>query len=570
MDQPGWFPLSLCVFLAACGEPAAQGMDASTDGGASTDGSASIDGGVDAAPRMRPDAGPPTGMIPDDITSRYLARRPALADQIVVIDASGEPTDRMLLATTMQGQLNRDQVRVYVVGSSFDGPQADQRWIDRYQSAGLVSVSETIDLDTALDRFAGELGSYILASPDDDWSVNVATAIAAAEGGIVSYPSTADSLSGRGMTERDPVRGAYPDAVTAYTETIRTYKDQLAYPGVAVASADKHCNRDFYVQQGIMPIYTRPGDDDFDAVYALMEQYPTDHPIYGYVAANGTQEATALVTLSSQGRFLVPSDTMSNLSFHSAVSADQPRAVPTPVDTSATECGSGALDVVLAISDGDNIRVPLSTYAGDGWWPSSQRTALPMGWSMGPDVAVLMPAIWDYYAAQAGQQTELVSMMGIGYALPSQYDDPSTFYVDSFRLEHAIGLRVNWSLDLFLSVQGARAWRTVLAAGDTAGTLPDGFLLNYTERANDRPALVVDGTPVLSSRQQAYSDGPPELRAQIESFLAMPDGTRPPLVFFAITVWATTIDALVTELSPLADSGVHFLSPSEGVYCARQ
>ncbi len=270
-------------------------------------------------------ATPSAAAVPTAIVDRYLSVRPPLGD-VTVVNISGESTSRRLLAATLQGVVNRTAARIYLVGART--AEQDQRWIDDYVARGLVHVVADDTLDQALAAFAGEVSGFVVASYAEPWTINTATTVAAARGGVVATAAEVPTLLGLGLTQLDDHVGRWSDAATAYEDTAAAERSHLAYPGLAIEQTGLNAPRDFLVQQGIMAVFTRPSDPDYDRVMALLDGYPPDHPVYGYVADTGAEEVQAIVRLSQQGRFLVPTDTTDNLSFHLAVAATAPRGAP--------------------------------------------------------------------------------------------------------------------------------------------------------------------------------------------------------------------------------------------------
>ena len=517
--------------------------------------------------------GPPTdatprAAVPPSVADAYTTRRPPLGPTTVV-DISAATNDEKLLATTLQGQLNRDVAQIYLVGSSWDAPAIDQAWIDRYVADGLVSVAATTDLAGLLDAHAASLPGYVLADPARDWEVNAATTIATATGAVVATPATVGLLTSRGVGELDDVRNRWPDAVTAYTDLVDTYRSQLAYPGVAVASPGVHGIRDFTVQQGILTLYTRPETPGFDQVMALIDRYPTGHPVYGTISSSASQEVIGVGGLSLQGRYLVPTGTMNNLSFHLAVGADEPRVPARPPSDAADDCGApGETLVALSVSDADNLRVPLSPYDTNRWWNSPRRGDLPLGWSLPPSVAILMPAIWDRYADELAPSDELVSMMGLGYTFAAVWPDARPYYRDAFAADAALGLDTHWSLDVFLREPDHPGWDALLAEAQAPPAGPSGILVNYGDFGGDHEFRVDGGRlPVLTSRQDTYDTGDDGLIAQLTELAATLADERPPVAFYSVTVWISSLDGLADGLLPLEEQGLRFVSPAHALRC---
>ncbi|MEZ5141179.1 MAG: GxGYxYP family putative glycoside hydrolase [Acidimicrobiales bacterium] len=508
---------------------------------------------------------PGSCQVPGAVADCYLARRPSLGP-VTVADVSGATSGQRLLATTLQGVVNRTTARLYLVGVR--SPSEDQFWIDDYVRRGLVDVVATGDLTAALDAFAAEASGYVIASETEPWTVNTATTVAAATGGVVATPELVPDLQARGLTQIDDHRGRWPDAPTAYESIAAAYHDQLAYPGMAIQQPGNHQPRDFFVQQGIMTVFTRPSRSDFDRVYALLDRYPNDHPVYGYVSDTGVEEVQAVARLAQAGRFLVPTDTTDNLSLHIAVGASAPRATAPPADApTVAPCTTDQTNVVLAISDGDNLAVAEGTYPRSSSWSSPRRGELPLGWSIGPSASVLMPSVWDHYASTATPNDEIVGMMGLGYTYTSLLPNGADYFAASFALDAALGIDTHWSLDALLTQPDAPGWSLVHTGIARAGVKPQGMLLNYLDFGGPDWHRTVDGVPVLTSRQSAYEDGPAELAAQIQALIDTPAPERPLVTFFAVTVWNSSYDALADAMAPLTARGVRFLTPSEAFAC---
>jgi hypothetical protein len=504
-----------------------------------------------------------TGSVPSDLASRYLAARPPLGP-VTVIDLAGESADRILLATTLQGSVNRTTARLYLVGAR--PRQEDQRWLDDYQARGLISVTATVGLDEALATFAGELGGYILADAAEPWTINTATTVAGTERGVVATPATRAAAEAAGLPELDDHRGRWTTAADAYEAIAARHRADLRLPTVALQQPDRHAPRDLYVQQGLLVAYTRPPQPDFDRVYDLLETFPSEHPVYGYVSDTGEEEVTAVARLSFDGRYLIPTDTASNLSFHLAV-GDATRSLPrargaAPVE----ECRAEDVNVVLALSDGDNLTIPLAYSPRPQNWASPRRGELPIGWGITPATAVLAPAVWDRYLDEASPADEIVDIMGLGYSYGSIMPNATTHQLDGARLRAALGIRSHWSLDALLSDPAASGWGAIGDAWDGAGP-PAGVLLNYGRWPGPAWFRTEDGVPVLASRAGSYDDGPTELAELLRDLQALAPSDRPLVNFYSVTVWTTTYEELAEAMAPLQADGVRFLTPSEAFAC---
>jgi len=502
--------------------------------------------------------------VPSSLADRYLAVRPGLGP-VTVVDVQGESSDRRLLAATLQGIVNRTEARIYLVGARSDG--SDQHWLADYQARGLITVAATVDLDTAVHTFRSEVAGYVEATSSEPWTINTATSAAGAEGGVVATEATAALLDAEGIPKLADHRGRWADAVDAYEAVADEYRDQLAYGGVAIQKADGHQPRDLFVQQGVFVLFTRPSASDVDAVYDLIDTFPTRRPVYGYISDTGAEEVDAIVRLSRMGRYLVPTDTTANLSFHQAVGGAE-RVRPAAVDpTDVAPCTADTVNVVLSFSDGDNLVIPEGYYQGPEHWNSPQRGELPIGWGLTPAASVLMPAIWDSYVGSTTAADEVVDIMGLGYAIPSLMPEGAAFIADNMRLRAALGLRSHWALDALLSDPDADGWDAVHAAAAETGLAPDGMLLNYERWDGPAAFRTVDGVPVLASQVQGYDNGAQDIADQIQALVDAPAADRSLVTFFAVTVWESSYSALVEAMAPLQEEGVRFLTPAEAFAC---
>lgn len=511
-----------------------------------------------ATPHRADPGGSPTSALAE-IESRFLTTRPPVGP-VHVVHIGGESAGRTLTARTLQGLVNRTSARLYLIDA---GDPAAATVLDRYVDRGLVTIDASTGLDAALDAFASESNGYVVADPAEPWSVHGATVIAGIEGGFVTTADQVAGLQARGLAEIDDTRGRWDDAATAYQALAASYGEDLASESVAVVRTSDAL-WDFVLQQGILPIFTRPSDPSWSAATSILADVPPGLPVYGYLSDTGDEEAVAVAALAASDLTLVPTDTTRNLSFHIAVGADGPRTSLAPPDLAAVEpCTAESVNVVVGITDGDNMNVPLNHFLRPTNWDSPNRGDLPLGWSIGPDLAVLAPAAWDIYASEATGRDELVAMIGWSYGAPALLSDPGEFYRTSFALMDELGMRTFWSLGGGLDTPTSSYWDAFdEAAGDG---VPDGVLVGYgnaTGSAYHSPG----GRPAFTSRS-VYGETPAQLADHVTDLLATPAGERPLVSFLSATNWSNPAGELIDTLAPFADQGVRFLTPAEATAC---
>lgn len=495
----------------------------------------------------------------DELENRFLTVRPPLGDAWVV-RVGGETTGRILLTRSLQGIVNRTSARMYVIDGGDAGAEA---LLDRYVELGLVTVAADTGVDEALDEFLLEASGFVIASPSEPWSVHAAAVIAGLNDAVVATPELASTLESEGLTVIDDVRGRWPDAETAYEALAAEYWSQLQSPSLAIVPPDSPL-LDFIAQQGILPISTRPLQPGWERMRAIIDRVPEGLPIYGYLSDTGEEEAVAIAALAEMGVVLVPTDTTRNLSFHIAVGADRQRIQMAPPDLSDVDtCTTDTLNVVVGVTDGDNMNVPLNHFQRDQNWGSDRRGDLPLGWSIGPDLAILAPGAWDVFASGASANDELVAMIGWAYGSPALLPDPVGFYTESFALMEELGMKTFWSLGGNLDTPTSGGWAAL--EGAASDEVPLGVLVGYgngTGSAYYGPS----GRPAFTSRS-VYSETPGEIADHIEALLGLPAEDRPIVSFLAATNWSNPVDTLIAELEGFRDSGVRFMTPAEAFAC---
>jgi hypothetical protein len=321
---------------------------------------------------------------------------------------------------------------------------------------------------------------------------------------------------------------------------------------------------DFVVQQEIMPVFTRPKHDTWDGVAAIMDSYPGGHVLYGYVSDDTLEEEIAVERASTSGKYLVPTHQVSNLSFHVAVLGKSP-LVPLAAEPEEPlpQCDSSQVNVAIAITDGDNLQVPILQYPQSTFWNTEERGALPLGWSMGVSLSVLAPGIWEFYRSTIRPNDDIVSMMGIAYVHASSLPEPEDYFRDTFCAMGDAGVHTLWSLDSSLTITDEPLWQVLEVAPGREAL--HGVLVGYGPSV-DKAFRRDTGTPVLIT-QNGYSDDAARIKKRIEAMVALDPSDRAPVNFLMATNWNSSATDLYQTLAPLADRGVRFLTPSQALAC---
>ncbi len=476
--------------------------------------------------------------------------------------SKGASTAEKICLRTFQGMVNRDVARLYLINSDHkEFGASDKFWIEEYQRQSWVNIVGYLSMDAALAQFRTELAGYVRATESEPWSIHAAAVRAILQNGIVAPDDVAARLKASGWIELDDMCGRWPDAVSAFDAMVAAHRDDLAYPGMALVRPSENL-WDFIMQQQIMPMFSRPKHDTWDGVAKIMDTYPANYILYGYVSDDTVEEEIAVERASSSGKYLVPTHQVSNLSFHSAVLGHSPiqaveQARPTPIPP----LDPAQVNIAIAITDGDNLQVPIMQYPLPEFWNTDKTNSIPLGWSMGVSLSTLAPGIWEYYRKTVHPNDEIVSIMGIAYVHASTLPEPMKYFKATFSSMADMGLSTLWSLDSSLTITDEPLWDLLESAPSREAL--KGVVVGYGPSI-DKAFRRDTGTPVMIT-QNGYDESAERLKARIEEMIALGAAERSPVNFIMATNWSTNARELYKTLKPLEDQGVRFLTPSQAL-----
>lgn len=491
----------------------------------------------------------------------FLSMRVTLGDTWVV-DLKGSSTAMKVCMRIFQGMVNRDVARLYLINSDHkEFGASDKFWIEEYQRQGWVNIVGYLSVDEALAQFRTEFAGYVRATESEPWSIHAAAVRAMLGNGIVAPDDVAGHLKASGWIELDDMCGRYPDAVSAFNAMVAAHRDDLAYPGMALLQPGENL-WDFIMQQQIMPMFSRPKHGTWDGVARIMDTYPANHILYGYVSDDTVEEEIAVERASSSGKYLVPTHQVSNLSYHSAVLGDSPiQAVEQVRSTTIPPLDPSQVNIAIAITDGDNLQVPIMQYPLPEFWNTDKIHSIPLGWSMGVSLSTLAPGIWEYYRKTVHPNDEIVSIMGIAYVHASTLPEPARYFQATFSSMADMGLSTLWSLDSSLTITDEPLW-DILESAPSREALK-GVVVGYGPSI-DKAFRRDTGTPVLIT-QNGYDENAARLKSRIEELIMLDAAERSPVNFIMATNWSTNARELYQTLKPLEDQGVRFLTPSQAL-----
>lgn len=487
-----------------------------------------------------------------------------------VVDIAGEPFSRKVLATSLQGVVNKKGPRIYILDGEGGGlrPWETQGtrfsqffWLTLYQERFGLRQEWTGRLDEALSLFAPEVSGYIRVDENEPWTVNAATSLAGPMKALVVFDNDIPTVRALGLPLLKDLGGRWTDAASCYLDTFKNIYPSLSHDAIGILSPKEYRAMDLLIQRNIFTFFGRPGTRDWYVTEYILSHTPQNTRVFGYIADDPVQEYAGVKALSEAGKFLNPSDTSSNLSFHGRMEG---RLHPKPAPARYS-CVPGHLYVTIDISDGDNLAIPLNYYIQTKNWLSPLRGSIPMGWSVSPALHSLAPAVAEYYLSEVSQNDELIGMLGVGYAHPSVFPDIGFFTRESMAAFAAMGMTSWWQIDPYMNSAGQDVWKKM--APYLRGSFLRGFLLAYY--GNGGSFMTAAGSPALIA-SSTYFDTPDVFAAKISDTVQSLGSNDIKVMFLSASVWSNTYEDILTSFQGFnGNPSVVFLLPSQALDCLR-
>jgi len=289
----------------------------------------------------------------------------------------------------------------------------------------------------------------------------------------------------------------------------------------------------------------------------VLARMPVNIPCLGYPYAGenvGIQEGPGVSLLSQFGKYLIPTDMNSNLTVHSGIRV--PKFQQKHPKAPALDRSKVYLSFI--VSDGDNLQV-WSNNSFPNMWKSPARGEIPIGWSLSPSAAQLIPGVMDYFYRKATPNDAFVSAVsGVGYMYPDQY---------ARRFQPADRARV---LNGFLDQTAAGMKAMDLSAMWLMGITDDALLARYASRIPNVAALfpdygkrvntyreatypTVNNVPVFHAANHWGTGGPPKERIAevIQNIRNMTPQGRPAFLHVFVTNWGGSIPLMKEVMKQL-------------------
>jgi hypothetical protein len=365
------------------------------------------------------------------------SKKPAAT--VAVCDVSEAGAEEEFALTVLQGLVNRQQPRLYLLHSRY--AKQDKMWLEELKVEGIKA--EEISREEAWKRYGGAAKGAVVydraalkeigAFRADKLNVTNIVMMVCAVNDAVPVALDAGQAPKAGLAVVMDTRGKW---ATPYEMYQWAYDNLWAkmnhhvlgtmYPGIFYLTDYLVENRIFTFWFGASRTYREQ-----TLLERVLGSTPPNTPILGWwfdwmpnvqdsahPAADCIGEGDGVEIGSRYGKFLTVTHEATNLSVHSGMPLlgikHKPVAAPARLDRTKVYFS-------FMISDGDNLGECLMMRCRDLHWDQPERGQAPMGWSFAPATEVLAPTVVNYYLRTATENDLLVGGLGIGYTHPDAY-----------------------------------------------------------------------------------------------------------------------------------------------------
>lgn len=347
--------------------------------------------------------------------------------EYLVFDVSRMSLAKRNLFISAQGLINSasNDTMLYLLHRNHD-----TFWLEWMTENGYIDSYRKIESGRELLKTFG-LNKAILLDPKISASLNIATTLAGIKGLLIANDNRIVEEFGLEVVE--DFRGRWKTNVEAYKWLLDNYWDKIDKTVLAFIDSSSHVSlpRDYLVANKVFTFWisgpvdsSRPGADqqaEYQYISDVLAKFPVNIPVLGFPYHGfgiGIGEPGGLPLLSAYGKFLVPSDYVSNMSVFTnfpVFKTDKPATGSRDV-----QLENDKVYVSLVMSDGDNICTWNDFF--HNFWKRMGNRNFPVGWPMSPCLGDMNPVQAAYFYKVKKDIDSLGSAVsGVGYIFGKDY-----------------------------------------------------------------------------------------------------------------------------------------------------
>ena len=344
-------------------------------------------------------------------------------ESLTVLDVRPYSWEEQLAAACIQGLVNREKPRIYLVHDDV----ADRKWLDWYRKTYGIRSREVAAFPDLVKAYAGELAGYAVCHEEMIHTMNLAQTWGSLHNAVAATPRVAGILEGFGLKELEDFRGRFKDRIEAYEWGLENL-----LPRCNTRIIGHCCTEGWYPTKGAkyvphikdylvavkaftFDLSARKRDRReyllFDRILAAM---PEDGVMLGW-HCHKCWESEYVAMGARHGFFVFCNLKSPNYSVHAGVRSDY-RFRQTHARKSAIKV-KDKVYVAFIHSDGDAIWAKNNFYARN--WLDSQRGKFKCTWEMQPYAIDFAPGQLEYYYRTRTENDYFIAgPSGAGYTAP--------------------------------------------------------------------------------------------------------------------------------------------------------
>ena len=440
-----------------------------------------------------------------------------------VIDLRGKDLKIRLLALSLQGVVNKDKPRVYVIWESKNlDPPASKRWLEYYKEKQWIKDYKLITLQEALRKYKEYVKGIVMYDPDFLPSIDVAVSLAGVYDLIIVHPNISSLLREYGYEVKYDLRElnrnywhndrkemykwllekvmplASKDALFLYpvdTEFIALVRSCL----IDYAVANKIVAVDFKVAKTVNGrlVINR---EDLKLFHEFLSKLNPFAKLIGYPFPAELEVPTIRFISMHNVVGVLGSFEAPNYSVHSKIGKGNIRLSQ---EAKSIILNKSKIYIALFISDLGLNSIHNFYY---GLWLNENRGKIPLNWWLDSITLEFAPGILQYYIETSTPNDYFYSANVYGRITPSDFKDLRTYLEKGDELLKQLGLEVVAFSDSKFNESAIREYSKLLThvKGLAYGYLPSSIYPNYWME-NEKPIIALYKSLIVTNRDELYS-----------------------------------------------------------------
>jgi len=328
--------------------------------------------------------------------------------------------------TTLQGLVNREKPRIYIVFT-----KNDQEWLNelvKYTNIQVITSSS----EDVMKKFSNYAKGYIVYDPSLPDTVNLATTMAGINDCIVIHPEDENWVKSFGIKLFKDLRGSFKSRYQVYLWAYENLWPNCSHrlllpmsPGPPVCTHNhmQVAMRDYAIALKLFVHYLSVHNEEEREIFCkLLEEMPNNTAVLGW---HGGEEVTTVALASIYNKFVVVMShhhgplSFANPTVWSGIQLDPPpkfRQPPVNLKKIARALDQKRIFVTFYVTDGDNMQFDFNLKE---MWDDPHRGEIPIAWTVSPFLADIAPLIIRYYSeTMSPNDTFVCGPSGAGYWYP--------------------------------------------------------------------------------------------------------------------------------------------------------